>query len=163
MGQIKKILVAMASTEFCQGIFDYAATLARALDADILVVSVINSRDILAVRQVTAMGYEVDGDNYVKSVKEARKQDIDVIISRSTFPEKRIRTILKVGNPIDELLKIVIQESVDMVVMGTKGRTDLKHILMGSVAEKMFRKSPATIVSYRNDVQAGKLKKRIHL
>jgi nucleotide-binding universal stress UspA family protein len=162
MGRIKKILVAMASTEYCQGIFDYAAMLAEALDAQILVVSVINDRDVDAVRQVAAMGYEVDGEHYIAGVRETREKDINAIIGRSTFPEARVKTIFRVGNPIDELLRVVVQEAVDMIVMGTKGRTDLEHIFMGSVAEKMFRRSPATLVSYRDDRQAEKLKKRIH-
>lgn len=162
MNQIKHILVAMASTEYCRGIFEYAATLASALDADILIASIINTRDINAVRQVAAMGYAVDGENYIAGVKAAREQDIDRILRHSTFPRERIRVVMPVGNPVDELLKLVIRESVDMLVMGTKGRTDLEHILMGSVAEKMFRRSPVTILSYRDETQAEKLKKRIH-
>jgi nucleotide-binding universal stress UspA family protein len=162
MGQIKKILVAMASTEYCRGIFDYSATLARALDAELVIASIINSRDIDAVRQVAAMGYAVDGENYVAGIKETRKQDIDAILDDTTFPRERIRTLIKVGNPVDELLKIMIRESVDMVVMGLKGRTDLEHILMGSVAEKMFRRSPVTVVSYRDEAQAKKLRNRLH-
>ena len=163
MGQIKTILVAMASTAYCQGIFDFAATLAGALEADILVASVINTRDINAVRQVAAMGYEVDGEHYISGVKAARAQDIDKILNQSTFPRQRIRVKMLVGNPVDELLKLVVSESVDMVVMGTKGRTDLEHMLMGSVAEKVFRRSPVTLVSYRDETQAQKLKKRIHV
>lgn len=162
MGAIKKILVAMASTEYCRGIFDYATTLAEALDADILVASIVNSRDINAVRQIADMGYAIDGENYVASVKAAREEEIDAILRRSAFPRERIRIVMTVGNPVDELLRLVMSESVDMVVMGTKGRTDIEHILVGSVAEKMFRKSPVTIVSYRDDVQAAKLRKRIH-
>ncbi len=163
MSQIKKILVAMASTKHCRGIFDFAATLATGLDAQILIASIINARDIDAVRQITEMGYEVDGDQYAIGVKESRQQEIDAILSQSTFPRERIQTILRVGNPVQELLTIAMQEAVDMVVMGTKGKTDLEHILMGSVAEKMFRRSPVTIVSYRDEVQAEKLKKRLHL
>jgi len=163
MGPKKTILVAMASTDYCQGIFDYTVTLAVALDADIIVASIINERDINAVRQIASMGYKIDGENYTADVKAARKQDIDTIMAGSNFPQQRVRTIVKVGNPVDELLKLVVAESVDMVVMGIKGRTDLEHIFTGSVAEKLFRKSPATIVSYRNENQAEKLKKRIHL
>jgi nucleotide-binding universal stress UspA family protein len=162
MGRIGKILVAMASTSYCQGIYNYAATLAEALDAEIVVASIINSRDVVAVRQIADMGYAVDGDNYVTGVKDLRKQDIDAIIRQSTFPRDRVQVILKVGNPVDELLKIVVREAVDMVVMGTKGRTDLEQMLTGSVAEKMFRKSPVTVVSYRDEVQAERLRKRIH-
>lgn len=161
MGQIKKILVAIAATEHCRGIFDYATTLAAGLDATILIVSVINSRDIDAVRQIADMGYAVDGDKYVAGIKATRQQEIDAILRHSAFPRERIQTIMRVGNPVEELLKIAMHESVDMVVMGTKGRTDLEHILMGSVAEKMFRRSPVTIVSYRDEAQAEKLKKHL--
>jgi nucleotide-binding universal stress UspA family protein len=159
MGQIKKILVAVAATDRCQGIVDYAATLAAGLDATVLIASIINSRDIDAVRQVADMGYAVDGDKYVAGIKETRQQEIDAIIRQATFARERIQTIICVGNPVEELLKITMHESVDMVVMGTKGRTDLAHILMGSVAEKMFRRSPVTLVSYRDQAQAEKLKK----
>lgn len=162
MDRIRKILVAMASTEYCQGIYDYAATLATGLDAQLLVVSVINSRDIDAVRQVAAMGYDVDGQHYTADVRDARQKDIDAIIGRSAFPRTRVETVIKVGNPIDVLLEIIVREGVDMVVMGTKGRTDLEHIFLGSVAEKLFRRSPATVVSYRDQKQADQLKKRIH-
>ena len=163
MGQTKKILVAMASTEYSRGIFDFAATLATGLEAQMLIVSIINSRDIDAVRSVADMGYAVDGEKYVADIKEQRQQEIEAILRHAPIPKTRIQTIIRVGNPVEELLKIAIHESVDMVVMGTKGRTDLAHILMGSVAEKMFRRSPVTIVSYRDAVQAEKLKKRLHL
>jgi nucleotide-binding universal stress UspA family protein len=153
----------MASSEHCQGIFDYAAILATGLGAQILVASIINSRDIAAVRQVADMGYEVDGENYVSDIKKIRKQEIDAILSHSKIPLERVQSVIAVGNPVDELLKLTVKESVDMVVMGTKGRTDLKHIVMGSVAEKLFRRSPVTVVSYRDEAQAEKLRKHLHL
>ena len=74
-----------------------------------------------------------------------------------------IKLILEVGNPIDELLKIIIDENVDLVVMGVKGRTDLEHILIGSVAEKLFRRSPVTVISYRDEKNRQRLRKRINL
>lgn len=163
MGPIRTILVALASTEYCRGILNYAATLASALDADILIASVVNSRDIDAVRQVASMGYAVDGENYVSGVKAARRKDIDGILEKVIFPKERVRIVMPVGNPVEELLKLMVRESVEMVVMGIKGRTDLEHILMGSVAEKVFRRSPVTVVSYRDETQAQQLRKRIHV
>ena len=74
-----------------------------------------------------------------------------------------IKLILQVGNPTDELLKIIVKEKVDLVVMGVKGRTDLEHILIGSVAEKLFRSSPVTVVSYRDEKNRDRLRQHIHL
>ena len=68
-------------------------------------------------RQIADMGYAIDGENYVASVKAAREEEIDAILRRSAFPRERIRIVMTVGNPVDELLRLVMSESVDMVVI----------------------------------------------
>jgi nucleotide-binding universal stress UspA family protein len=45
--------------------------------------------------------------------------------------------------------------------MGVKGSTDLEQIFIGSVAEKLFRRSPVTVISYRDEKSAQRLRKRI--
>lgn len=161
MVDFNKLLVAVAFSPYTEGIFRYAAQLATRLDADMIVASIINERDVAAVRRVSDMGYEVDGEHYVGDIKKERHNKMDQLISDCGFPPERINTVIKVGNPVNELLKIIISEEIDMVVMGVKGRTDLEHIFVGSVAEKLFRRSPVTIVSYRDDILADRLRKRI--
>jgi len=39
------------------------------------------------------------------------------------------------------------KESVDLIVMGTHGRTGLDHVLFGSTAEKVVRKSPCAVLT----------------
>ncbi len=158
MEEIKKILVALSLTDMSKGKFFYVAKLATCLNADVVAVNIINSRDVEAVSQIVSMGYEVDGEHYIQGVKEEREKILQQIIEESSFPAERIRVIFKVGNPIDEILKIIVQEKIDMVVMGPKGRTDLEHIFIGSVAEKLFRRSPVTIVSYRDEKHTERMK-----
>jgi nucleotide-binding universal stress UspA family protein len=66
-----------------------------------------------------------------------------------------------VGEPTSELLRLVVEAEVDLVVMGIKTR-DISHIFAGSVAERMFRKCPVPIVSYRGDDIAERLRKRVY-
>lgn len=162
MEKVKKVLVALAFSEYAEGTFNFAAQFARCADAELIVANVINSRDVASVETISAMGYEVDGSQYTRKVKDERRHLLDDIIADSGYPRENVRRVFKIGNPIDELLKLILSEDIDVIVMGPKGRTDLEHILVGSVAEKIFRRSPATIISYRGDKVAERLKKRIN-
>lgn len=163
METVKSIMVALGFSDYSRGIFNYAAQLAQKLDADLLVASIINERDVEAVGRVASMGFEVDGENYVESIRNERRKLLEEYLQESGFPADRVRTIIQVGNPLEELLRITATEDVQMLVMGVRGRSDLEHIFIGSIAEKLFRRSPVTIVSYRDERSARRLRKRVHL
>lgn len=161
MEKVQKVLVALAFSDYAKGTFGFAAQFARWADAELIAANVINARDVESVQTISAMGYEVDGKHYVQSIKEERRRLMDEIIRDAGDSDLAVRVVLAVGNPIDELLKLILKEKIDVVVMGPKGRTDLEHILVGSVAEKIFRRSPATIISYRGQKVARRLEKRM--
>jgi len=161
MSDIKKIMVALDFTSYSKSTFDYAVKIAKNLNAHLVVASVINSRDISAVEMVASMGYEVDSDHYVEGVKAERESMLKNFIEHSYIDREHIRTIFKVGNPTNELLKLIVTENVDMIVMGVKGRTDLEHIFIGSVAEKLFRRSPVPVLSHREEQNAERLREKI--
>lgn len=161
MDPIKKIMVAVGFAEYSQGLLAYAARIAEALKAELIIVNIINVRDVEAIGSIAAMGYEVDSEHYVSGIKEERRQALSEILATVSFPADKMRAVFQIGHPIDELLKIAMHEKVDLLVMGIKGRSDLEHVLVGSVAEKIFRRSPVPILSYRDEKSAARLKKRI--
>ena len=161
MSDIKKIMVALDFTSYSKGTFDYAVKIAKNLNAHLVVASIINSRDIAAVEMVTSMGYEVDSDHYVEGIKAERKNTLNNFMEHSDIDREYIRLIFKVGNPTSELLKLIVTENVDLIVMGVKGRSDLEHIFVGSVAEKLFRRSPVPVLSHRDEKNAERLREKI--
>ena len=61
-----------------------------------------------------------------------------------------VKTTLLTGSPWAELIRLLEEDrSYDLVVMGTHGRTGLKHILIGSVAEKVVRHAPCAVLIIR--------------
>ena len=161
MDETKKIMVALAFSEYADGIFGYAAKLAKRLDAELIVTSIINLRDVQAVGTISSMGYDVDSEQYVAKIRNERQSQLETFKNAYSFPAAKIKTVIRVGDPVDELLKTAVKENADMIVMGIKGRTNLEYMFVGSVAEKMFRRSPVPIVSYRDDKNAERLRKRI--
>ena len=149
MPEVNKILVAICFSEYCPGTFAYASRLAVQLQAELVVANVINIKDVQAIGKIESMGYSVKAEDYVKGIKEERRAELERMIADSGFPREKLKIIFKVGHPFEELLKITKEERVDMVVMGAKGRSNIEHLLVGSVAEKMFQHSPVTVASYR--------------
>ena len=161
MDVANKIMVAVGFTEYSEELLQYAAAIADSIRAEMIIVNIINSRDVEAVGSVAAMGYEIDSNNYVSTLQEERRQTLDQIPKKISFPAERARSVFKIGHPVEELLKIAVTENVGLIVMGIKGRSDLEHMLVGSVAEKVFRRSPIPILSYRDKKNAERLKQHI--
>jgi nucleotide-binding universal stress UspA family protein len=53
------------------------------------------------------------------------------------------------GNPFVSIVQLAKDEAVDLIVMGTHGRTGLKHVLIGSVTERIVRKAPCPVLVLR--------------
>jgi len=161
MKPIQKIMVPLAFSSISKDILQYAAELAAALNAEILLVSVINERDIEAIQVISSFGYKIDEEHYIEKIEKQRIDMLEEMISKLDFPEKHIHFVLKVGRPAKVLLKVAVQEKVDMIVMGVKAQSELIHAFTGSVADKLFHRSPITIVSYRDEHTAAKLLKKV--
>jgi nucleotide-binding universal stress UspA family protein len=57
-----------------------------------------------------------------------------------------VRHAFREGDPASEIVRYATEAGVDLVVMGTHGRTGLERLLMGSVAEKVLREAPCSVL-----------------
>lgn len=54
----------------------------------------------------------------------------------------KFEIVTKSGREDEEIIKFAEKKKVDLIVMGTHGRTRMEHVFFGSVAEKVIRRSP---------------------
>lgn len=76
----------------------------------------------------------------------------------NSIPEKvknelQVETIVVSGVPFYEIIKFANENGIDLIVLGTHGRTGLAHILLGSVAEKVVRKASCPVLTIRHPGQ----------
>jgi nucleotide-binding universal stress UspA family protein len=61
-----------------------------------------------------------------------------------------LETVVRMGRPCEEILRYAGDKDVDLVVMGTHGRTGVAHLLLGSVAERVVRTAPCPVLTVRH-------------
>mgnify|MGYP006289260229 CR=1 FL=1 len=149
MHEIKKIMVAIDFSEYSARTMNYAASLARSLQAELVVINVINQADIAAVERVIAVHGIFTLDGYLQEQNESRLKLIDQLIEDAELSSVAIKKIISSGLPYVKLCESVKAEYIDLVIMGVKGRTNHPNVRFGSVAEKMFRRCPVPLLSVR--------------
>ena len=60
------------------------------------------------------------------------------------------RCVVVVGVPVDEINRAVDDHRIDLIVMGTHGRTGIRHFMAGSVAERVVRSSKVPVLTIRH-------------
>ena len=67
----------------------------------------------------------------------------------AAHPTLRVHTVLAEGVVFEEILRVASRLRCGLIVLATHGRTDLKHVLMGSVAENVVRRAPCPVLIVR--------------
>jgi nucleotide-binding universal stress UspA family protein len=143
---LKTVLVPTDFSEASESALRYGKAMAEAFGASLHVVHVME--DLLA----HAWAAEV----YVSSMPQLRdeiekesRQRLDTLLTDAERATLRAETALLAGNPFLEIIRYAKAHGVDLIVMGTHGRGPIAHMLLGSVAEKVVRKSPCPVLTVR--------------
>lgn len=71
-----------------------------------------------------------------------------------------VKVICDQGNPADLILAYAEKNDIDLIVLGTHGRTGVSRALMGSVAERVTRTAPCPVLTVPRDVVTAKAEKK---
>jgi len=153
MKNVNKIMVAIDLSDYSKETLGYAADLAAELKTDLVIVNVINQRDINAYYRIAQVTTQLAGEDFVKMRKEERGKRIQELIEECSCHDLPIKTVIRTGIPFQELMEAVKEEGADLLVMGTRGRSNLRGVLLGSTAEKTIRRSPVPVLSLRSNNQ----------
>jgi nucleotide-binding universal stress UspA family protein len=140
---IKKILIATDGSEYTKSAVDYGIDLAKNIEAKLYIIYVIDTAAFASIPMDAAWEsmYELlkqEGDEATKYVAERAENE-----GLSTE-----RQIIE-GHPAEEIIKFAEKDSINLIVMGTLGKSGLDRFLLGSVAEKVVRNSKIPVLVVR--------------
>jgi nucleotide-binding universal stress UspA family protein len=140
--RFKKILVAVDFSPQSREAMRTGAALAAEFDAELT---------IAHVWQVPLLGAELPVQvHQLEEVRgDAERQLAAWEAEATALANKPVTSVFQLGVPWDELVKLLRRDNYDLVVLGTHGRTGLKHVLLGSVAEKVVRHAPCAALVVR--------------
>lgn len=143
-----RILVPTDFSEPSDAALDYARALAETFGASLHLLHVIEpSHETGAFSNEAYIAVEAPGA-YEMLVKEAQSK-----FAHRVLPTDRARygatTEVMTGTSADTIVEFAADQRIDLIVMGTHGRTGIAHLLMGSVAEHVVRDAPCPVLTVR--------------
>ncbi|HEX5106855.1 MAG TPA: universal stress protein [Vicinamibacterales bacterium] len=148
MARITRILVPTDFSETSDLALQYAKSLAEALGASLHVLHVFEDPYVIGTFSPEVYGYVPEG--WRETALQAAQ---DNLLKR--FPESEQRRFsgsaqVVTGNAVKTILGYAEQEHIDLIVMGTHGRSGVAHLLIGSVAEKVVRAASCPVLTIRH-------------
>jgi nucleotide-binding universal stress UspA family protein len=152
MIKLKEILCPFDFSENAQEALKYAIHLMlKDDDAKLYLAHVVDSRVFDYGNPVYGQDPSVTMVELDQSTKEHLEKKL-----LSEIPDEiqsRVETIILYGVPFLEIIMTAKEKNIDLIVIGTHGRTGIAHMLIGSVAEKVVRKAPCPVLSVKSKMK----------
>ncbi len=88
-------------------------------------------------------------DAYLEDMETDAQQQMQDALARVHRAELQGDSVISQGVPFQVIVDTARDQKVDLIIMGTHGRTGIPHALIGSVAEKVVRLSPCPVMVVR--------------
>jgi len=136
---VNSILVPTDFSEPSDAALHYATDMARTLGARLFLLHVPGKT-----------GENLEMNFPVAQFETAAQQRLDTLVSPSDIERLRPEYAVRIGTPAEEIVRYANERDIDLIIMGTHGRSGVAHLLLGSVAEHVVRAAPCPVLLVRH-------------
>jgi nucleotide-binding universal stress UspA family protein len=104
---------------------------------------------LLHVTEPALEGLRIQTAELHHAAEEAAKQRLRSLVQEHFSHPENVTILVRAGNPADMICRTAADEEAGVILMPTHGRTGLGHLLLGSVAEKVVRQAPCSVLVVR--------------
>ncbi len=145
MKDFSAILVAVDFSDSSDNAFQMALSLADKFDARLVILHVINEPVDLRGFYVPHISFE----KLEEEIEEGAKKMMESFCRQHISDFDNYETLIVPGFPYEQIISQAENTGSELIVLGTHGRTGLDHVLFGSTAEKVVRKSKLPVLTVR--------------
>lgn len=154
----KKILVPTDGSDRARLAGEQAISIATQFDATLSALYVVDERAFrMAGGNLTAAteptGVDADVPSEETAVRERGEEAIETIRTLAKEATLDFESDVVLGIPSEAILEYADETDVDLIVMGTHGRTGFKRYVLGSVTERVVRLSDVPVLTVRSPVE----------
>ena len=148
MESVRNILVPTDCSDLSRVAVDYALMLTDKLDANLTLLSV---SEVIPFDLIEPAYYSAEIHEKLATENDDRsRKRLEAFWNSFNDSNSKVTLISVHGHPFTTIIDFVKENKMDLIVMGTHGRTGLKHVLIGSVAEKVVRYSPVPVLTIKD-------------
>ena len=148
----KNILVPLDCSKYAENSLKVAIEIAKKFNSNILLIHVVSGKQEYCRSGIT-------GKIRVKcNLDEITEEDIPMVCNELLDMSKQraiaegvtVKTILKQGKIVEEILSIIKERQIDLVVMGSRGQSMLKKLFLGSVSSGVAKEAVCPVLLTKN-------------
>jgi nucleotide-binding universal stress UspA family protein len=151
MDEIKKILAPTDLSTFSAKGLVYAANLAKALAAQVIVCHVVRTEEFVAHARLLESSITASKvEEQLVQLRDSHRELLHEFVKRHLSPsvqEVVIKETIEMGEPDDLIVDWANDNSIDVIVISTHGRSGLSRMILGSVTEKVLRKARCPVLA----------------
>jgi nucleotide-binding universal stress UspA family protein len=145
MIRLDRILFPTDFSEYSEAASRYACAFAEQFDAELHLLHVLE----ILPSTTPVFGGGLALTPGVQESMQAAESELGRILDLEWQKGKRVVRATVDGAPFVEIIHYARENNIDLIVMGTHGRSGLSHAMIGSVAERVVRKSPCPVLTVR--------------
>ena len=137
---LKKILAPIDFSEYSMEALRGAVELAKDLDGEVHIVHVVAPHFALLDKP----------RELARETLMLEEAEVELARIRKDYGNSaQVLTHVMIGPPVPKLVEYATQQQIDLILLATHGRTGIEHLMIGSVAEKLPRYAPCSVLVFR--------------
>ncbi len=144
--KIGKVMCAVDFSENSEYALRYAVRFAQAFDAELKLLHVVELPFLPSYSLTGVPDLSIPTDE----IEAGARQKMEELVAKWRPQYPKLEGAVRTGTAFVEIIAYAREQESDLIVVGTHGRTGLRHMLIGSVAEKIVRKAPCPVLSVKH-------------